>query len=160
MNPFYPDNFSFSPAHAWACLVSALLSDDWLVTLTSAHHQSLPPPGTPGFFFFLPSLLISLSRASTMMDITVGMFFISSGAGNGLGPPPHSGIETKSNIKNVLGAKLQRQRAWATDRLAAVRVVMHQGTMTSVKKDVYQHLLWRNCFSALKSEASGCFIAH
>lgn len=39
-----------------------------------------------------------------MMDITVGMFFISSGAGNGLGPPSHSGIETKSNIKNVLGA--------------------------------------------------------
>lgn len=110
--------------------------------------------------FSPPSLLISLSRASAMMDVTVGMFFISLGAGNGLGPPPHSGIETKSNIKNVLGAKLQRQRAWATDRLAAVRVVMHQGTMTSVKKDVYQHLLWRNCFFALKSEASRCFIAH
>lgn len=40
-----------------------------------------------------------------MMDITVGMFFISSGAGNGLGPPSHSGIETKSNIKNVLGGR-------------------------------------------------------
>lgn len=78
-----------------------------------------------------------------MMDITVGMFFISSGAGNGLGPPSHSGIETKSNIKNVLGAtrRRRRQRARATDRLAAARVVIHQGTMTSAKKDVFQHLL-------------------
>lgn len=110
MNPFGPNSFSFSAAHAQACFVFALLSDDWLVTLTSAHHQSLPPPGTPGFFFLPPLLLISLSRATAMMDITVGMFFISSGAGNGLGPPPHSGIKTKEKIKNALGAKLQRER--------------------------------------------------
>lgn len=45
-----------------------------------------------------------------MMDITVGMFFISLGAGNGLGPPPHSGIKTKVKIKNVLAATLQRER--------------------------------------------------
>lgn len=76
-----------------------------------------------------------------MMDITVGMFFISLGAGNGMGPPSHSGIETKSNIKNVLGATRQRRRARATERLAAARVVIHQGTMTSAKKDVFQHLL-------------------
>lgn len=63
--------------------------------------------------FFPPLLLISLSRATAMMDITVGMFFISSGAGNGLGPPPHSGIKTKAKIKNVLAAKLQRERTWA-----------------------------------------------
>lgn len=80
-----------------------------------------------------------------MMDITAGMFFISSGAGNGLGPPSHSGIETKSNIKNVLGAtwrwRWRRQRARATERLEAARVVIHQGTMTSAKNDVFQHLL-------------------
>lgn len=56
-----------------------------------------------------------------MMDITVGMFFISSGAGNGLGPPPHSGIETKANVKNVLAAKQQWDRTRATDRLGGVQ---------------------------------------
>lgn len=40
-----------------------------------------------------------------MMDITIGISFISSGASNGVGPPPHSGTETKDNIKNVLRAK-------------------------------------------------------
>lgn len=44
-----------------ACFVSALLSRDWLLTLTSAHHQSLPPPGAAAFSFLsLPlSLLVS-----------------------------------------------------------------------------------------------------
>lgn len=54
---------------------------------------------------FSPSLLISLSRATAVMDITVGMFFIPSGAGNGLGPPLHSGIETKANVKKCAGSK-------------------------------------------------------
>lgn len=98
------------------------------------------------FFFFPPLLLISLSRATAMMDITVGMFFISSGAGNGLGPPPHSGIKTKEKIKNALGAKLQRERTWATDRLGAVRVVIHQGTATSVRKDVFPACEWETLF--------------
>lgn len=96
--------------------------------------------------FFPSLLLISLSRASAMMDITVGMFFISSGAGNGLGPPSHSGIKTKAKIKNVPGAKLQRERTWATDRLGAVGIVIHQETVTSAKKDVFPACVWKMLF--------------
>lgn len=71
---------------------SALLSYDWLVTLTSAHHQSLPPPpgapplppppppGTHSTSSTLP--LISLSRAAAMMDTAGG--WCGGGGGGGL----------------------------------------------------------------------------
>lgn len=102
MNLLWSENFSLSPAQDQAIFILFLLSYDWLVTLTSAHHQSLPPPGAPRFFF---SSLISLSRAIAMMDIAIGILFISLGPGNGLGPPPHSGTDTEDNMKNVLRAK-------------------------------------------------------
>lgn len=55
------------------CTVRALLSYDWLLTVTSAYHQSLPPPGAPVF-----PPVISLWRDDAMMDITIGILFISS----------------------------------------------------------------------------------
>lgn len=38
-----------------------------------------------------------------MMDITIGISFISLGAGNGVGPPPHSGTETQDTITEHSG---------------------------------------------------------
>lgn len=137
------------------------LIERWL-----AGHIDLSPSSItatsryPRFFFPPPLLLVSLSRATAMMDITVGMFFISLGAGNGLGPPPHSGIETKVKIKNVLGAKLQQARTWATDRLGAAWSLPYIREGWPLGRKMFSQPLGGKCFSALKSAALGCFIAH
>lgn len=85
---------------------SALLSCDWLVTLTSTHHQSLPPPPPGAPAPHLPSPppdthstsstlpLISLLKADAMMDTAWegarGGYRSSLQVApvNGAGPPP------------------------------------------------------------------------